>query len=296
MNEPNHPANNESMRLRSNLNSPARIAPLYHSRQIQTANSQKITRPLVLSNVKIQLYKGNELRKTIVENTASSGSSGSYQWQEVDLSLPDGTDYKIRVLSATDLNVYGESDSFEIGDDLDENFENDTNVKNYWKTTNFPHLWTVTNGVYKMIGKGQNQRTASYYSIGDYADFTLQAKCGKETTTGLWYGIAFRGNENFSSYCIFYVGEGKYQIIKYENGRDNRLTDQIGHSAINTGTNHWNTLKVEANGKTFSFYVNGTLVHSRTISDALTNGRIGLVTRANYDNVKFDDVSVQEIR
>jgi len=288
---------NTGNNLSTSLNAPPRMSPFYHSKPIQKAGSSKIVHPLILSNVKIQLYKGNKLKKTIVENTGNNGSSGSYQWQEVDPSLSDGTDYKIRVLSATDSSIYGESDSFEIGvGNFDERFDDNTNVKNFWKTTNFPNLWTVTDGVYKKKGKGANVRTASYYDLGDYADFTFEAKCGNESTTNVWYGLAVRGSENFSTYYFFYVGIGLYQIIKHDNGVDDRLTGQSAHSAINTGTNHWNKLKVEANGKTFNFYINDHHVYTIALNDAPDKGRIGLVTRANYENVKFDDVAVRVIR
>jgi len=294
MNESKQIVKTENIRL-NNRNIPPKIKKPFHYPPTQTSNSSRIVSPLTLSNVKIQLYKGNTLRKTIVENTGSSGSSGSYQWQEVDPSLPDGTDYKIRVLSATDANVYGESDNFEIGvGDFDEHFDNATNVNKFWKTTNFSTLWTVTGGVYKKTGKGQNQRTASYYNLGDYSDFTFEAKCGNESATNVWYGLAIRGSENFSSYYFFYVGEGLYQIKKYDNGTETALTTQRSHNAINTGANHWNRLKVKANGKTFTFYINDSQVGNPiTINDAPDKGRIGLVTRANYENVKFDDISVQ---
>jgi hypothetical protein len=48
-------------------------------------------------------------------------------------------------------------------------------------------------------------------------------------------------------------------------------------------------------GHNFRFYINGVLVHSAVISDIALDGKIGLVTRLNYSNVKFDDLSVRII-
>jgi len=64
-----------------------------------------------ISNVKIDLYKGTTLIETIV---ASTDNDGSYTWTSVPTSLADGSDYKVRVSSATDSGLYDESDSFKV--------------------------------------------------------------------------------------------------------------------------------------------------------------------------------------
>jgi len=70
-------------------------------------------RVLGLSNVKIDLYKGDTLiEPPIAESTENDGS---YTWTEVDTSLADGTDYKVRFSNTNDdSTVYGESVEFEI--------------------------------------------------------------------------------------------------------------------------------------------------------------------------------------
>jgi len=64
-----------------------------------------------ISNVKIDLYKGITLKQTIWESTENDGS---YTWTEVDPSLANGTDYKVRISDVSESGVYGESDEFEI--------------------------------------------------------------------------------------------------------------------------------------------------------------------------------------
>jgi|GEM_PF-1234366 len=58
----------------------------------------------ISENVKIDLYKGLALSMTIVNST---GSTGFYEWTIPD-SIESGTDYKIRITSVDDSNVYGE--------------------------------------------------------------------------------------------------------------------------------------------------------------------------------------------
>lgn len=76
----------------------------------QKAELKGKIRPLVLSNVKIELYKGSDFVNTIAEDTENLGF---FNW-EVDTFLLHGKDYKIRVSSASDASIYGESSVFEI--------------------------------------------------------------------------------------------------------------------------------------------------------------------------------------
>ena len=62
-------------------------------------------RVLVISKIKIELYKGDTLTETIVSETENDGS---YTWQ-VTSSLANDSDYKVRVSCSTDADVYGES-------------------------------------------------------------------------------------------------------------------------------------------------------------------------------------------
>jgi len=66
-----------------------------------------------INNVKIELYKGITFEATVVSSTANDGS---YTWTEVDTSLADGTDYKVRISCASESVIYDESDEFTIRD------------------------------------------------------------------------------------------------------------------------------------------------------------------------------------
>jgi formylglycine-generating enzyme required for sulfatase activity len=60
--------------------------------------------------VRIELYKGGNLKRTI---TSSTENDGSYSWT-VPHSLADGKDYKVRISSVEDSSVYAESGYIEI--------------------------------------------------------------------------------------------------------------------------------------------------------------------------------------
>jgi DNA-binding beta-propeller fold protein YncE len=67
-------------------------------------------RPQTLSNVKIELYKGETLTQVIAE---SVGNTGSYSWNPPK-SLVVGQDYKIKVSCSDETSVSGESEQFRI--------------------------------------------------------------------------------------------------------------------------------------------------------------------------------------
>ena len=63
-----------------------------------------------LSKVKIELYRGDDKVKTIVESTENDGS---YKWK-VSAGLEEGSDYRVRVYCYGESSVYGESQEFDI--------------------------------------------------------------------------------------------------------------------------------------------------------------------------------------
>jgi len=75
----------------------------------RTGGAQKANL-LDISKVKIDLYKGAGKIETVETSTENDGNQN---WT-VPTTLADGTDYKIRISCASDLNVYGESGSFSV--------------------------------------------------------------------------------------------------------------------------------------------------------------------------------------
>jgi hypothetical protein len=63
-----------------------------------------------ISIVNIYLYKGTTKVKDIALNTANDGT---HTWL-VPTDLQDGTDYKVKIVEASDSNVYGDSSGFTI--------------------------------------------------------------------------------------------------------------------------------------------------------------------------------------
>ena len=86
--------------------------------QTQSANKQDPffgktaikSQALDITQVNIDLYKGAEKKETIASATENDGN---HSW-EVPTTLPDGTDYKVRVSCSTAPEVFDDSDPFSI--------------------------------------------------------------------------------------------------------------------------------------------------------------------------------------
>ena len=63
-----------------------------------------------ISNVKIELYKGGALERTIIANTPNDDS---FEWT-IPTDLTDGIDYQIRISDASNPTTYGESPDFAL--------------------------------------------------------------------------------------------------------------------------------------------------------------------------------------
>ena len=273
------------------LSDPARVNA--NSRLNTHGTAPNKVQPATLTNVRIELYRSGDLAKTIANKTENDGV---HIWT-VNSNLQDSSDYIIRVSSNPESDVYGESGDFSIlnAGNFDEHFDDDTIVKNSF-TESHSNSWNVEGGIYKVSRiAGLNKRSWSYFNPGDYSDFTCEVKCGNENDD-VWYGIGFRGTDNFSNFHFFYVStEGTWLLKERINDSNEVKIEEKTNSAIQKGFNKWNTLKVEAIGQNFRFYINDVLVHSAFLSNLALDGKIGLVTRTNYSDVKFDDLSVRII-
>ena len=111
---------------------------------------------------------------------------------------------------------------------------------------------------------------------------------------GNTYGVLFRMQDAAQFYRFELTGDGFYMVERRNaNGTWTRFVDDwTESSAITRGINALNRIRIEANGSTFSAFVNDQLVHQFT-DNAYASGSIGLDagtftqphTQALFDNV-----------
>ena len=84
--------------------------------------------------------------------------------------------------------------------------------------------------------------------------------------------IASSGHWN-NGYLFQYSNDGYYSVFKYVGGSSTALQSWTATSTVVSGD--WNTLKVQMNGTSMSFWINDTLVWSGTDS-SFSSGYAGL--------------------
>jgi hypothetical protein len=78
-----------------------------------------------------------------------------------------------------------------------------------------------------------------------------------------------------NGYAFQYIRDGRYSVWKFDNGVETALQSWTTTlDAVNTD-DAWNVLRVYANGSTFRFYINGTLVWKGT-DNTFSSGQVGL--------------------
>jgi serine/threonine protein kinase len=172
-----------------------------------------------------------------------------------------------------------------------ENFQN--NNRNWTIGTLNNLTASITGNQYTLQISNANggQTYFPHPSIGTLPDkFTLTVKM-EETQVDShpsFYGLAFREKDNGSSgvscYALAVYPDGSYAVRKYDPNAGNGFgfialgQSNQPFSAIKTGTNTWNELKVVVNVNTFSFYINGTPLPGTIAPDtSLTGGQLALL-------------------
>jgi hypothetical protein len=332
----------------STLNTPrnsslSRISLLGSS---QTTSSNNIVKPQSLNHVNIELYRGSTLEETIISDTENDGR---YDWT-VSSSIPDASNYKIRVSAAGDSNVRGESPKFMIArlgelrvtstptgatiwvdgesygetnktieipagnhelkltldrcqdweDDvvIEENqrttveatlkldsFEEDFNdgKADYYNNYSEHATWGVENNRYECKAP-QSGYGKALYDLGKFENnWTYEAKA-KRIAGNPYYNITlvFAAKDDFSVSYWFtvYPGTQDWRIARVTTTDIEENYDIIlwKHFTDTVALSDWHTLKIVANGKNFSFYINDVLEASQNINGIPSSGKIGLAT------------------
>ena len=117
------------------------------------------------------------------------------------------------------------------------------------------------------------------------------------------YGMLFRVDDENDDFYLFEIsGDGFVWIGRYRNGGDDEIEPIVSESwlestAVNSGLNATNKLRVRAESANLIFYVNDQEI-GRVTDDAFTKGDIGLMVRtlgAGGVRVQFDNFSVNPI-
>jgi hypothetical protein len=143
-------------------------------------------------------------------------------------------------------------------------------------------VWTWTGGQYWYTTGLAGIAATSLYSAADFSNFDYSAKLwrnGSNTlkSNSLWVraGTAIGSDGNpLYGYRFNYSSSGEYSVWKYVNGVATAVQGWTNTSAVAKGS-AFNTLRVNASGASFYFWINGTLVWNGTDA-SLSSGKVGV--------------------
>jgi hypothetical protein len=141
--------------------------------------------------------------------------------------------------------------------------------------------WLATaSGAMESFGLANNFSSASYNSGYGTVDYTVVMR--RDGAASLFSNQVLvrgdvtplaTGNRWQNGYSFQYTSAGEFSVWKLVSGSPIAVQNWAASSAIVQGAN-WNTLRVQANGGTLSFRINGTVVWTGT-DTSLTVGRVG---------------------
>lgn len=178
---------------------------------------------------------------------------------------------------------------------------------------------------YQVVGEGSdpameiiiddvNSGTFTLMEYQEFGDFDLTVEAAQVNgPDNNGYGVIFRHRDNQNYYLFLISGDGYYQVVRRLEGADEELSDWAQSEVIHQGQAA-NTVRVVAQGDTFTFFINDvqvplcpTLWHPLTgecmdaeatrqlVDGSFPQGRIGLAARS-FDQpgvvVRFDNLIV----
>ncbi len=154
--------------------------------------------------------------------------------------------------------------------------------------------WSVTN---EYVMSGNSSLTWGTSSYNDtYSDFVYEVSLQKTAGDGTSMGLLFRENDYFGAagdgYGFWITSTGDCSVWKHVGGVSSTLVPWTASAFINQGLGAWNTLAVDVNGSTLTFYINGNLLTS-LVDSSFASGKAGVaVYDSSPDVVHYDNASL----
>jgi hypothetical protein len=187
-----------------------------------------------------------------------------------------------------------------------------TNIRNFPVSTNGTKIYQFKDGAYHMTNLGASgiavvlQESLPKGPIG--YTLTMEEIKGDDTSTDNSFGMILRysqktqGNQSintFYSFEVFNYNGGQYRFYKYDNSKGStanpwtQLWSQVfGHEFHQGhGPGSINTIRVFANGNSFTFTINGKTVGG--VKDgSFSNGTVGMLVNLKGTEVAFSNMLI----
>ncbi len=220
----------------------------------------------------IQLYDSNL-------NVVESSQRGGCTQDDINYSATPGT-YLIRVYGIE--GAFHETETYQLSGTWPAGctgFNEQFNSGNAANWTRDSGTWNVVNSKWYTCQAVNDIWNTSTYNDDTYSNVDYSGRFWRGGTFGansliVRSGAIGSGGGPDDGYFFQYAVPGYYSVWKRVAGVSTALQNWTESSAINTGA-AWNVLRVVANGPTFKFYINGTLVWSGA-DGSHSQGRVGM--------------------
>ncbi len=244
---------------------------------------------LSAAEITIDLYENDLFYRNL--GTVNVNNYTSFNWT-IPTDIVTSTKYKIRMTSTTS-DIYDESDGyFTISATAstpaieDEDFED--GVADNW--TALEGTWAVDTGLYT-VTSGTLTQSSTISSFEVTGNYVYEARMKKTAGESYYYGLVFNGGDTtlsagdgwWQNSSIFVIRtDGYFGMWTYDNGAWPVSTGYQYSSAVNTGLDVWNTLKIIVNNDTGDHHLFINDQYIQTVNSTYySGGKIGL---AVYDS------------
>ncbi|MFY9243086.1 MAG: caspase family protein [Polaribacter sp.] len=130
-------------------------------------------------------------------------------------------------------------------------------------------------------------------------DFILETAISEKNTSDGMYGFTFGRKNSANEFTFLLSGNGSYKYRKFENDTYSEIIPLTSSSAIKTGENQANKIKIVKSGKLLRFYINDQYVNETAFENFFGN-KIGYTIyfdrkiAADYLDVKYQTISYND--
>ena len=237
---------------------------------------------------KFAFYIDGALIATFKDGSHSMGTAGLYIYNENrafdDLLCKSASGYEIVMVDNSD------PEPEYTGKILYEEKFTDSSALDNWKT--ITGKWKVDGGILTGETGIFGENTIIYKGGYNWVNYELTADIRQPEKGGMWAGLIFRSNSDWSEYYGFRFVNDNFQLVRKYGGGS---WQQIGIKAMsNLPKGEVAELKVICEGENFRLYLNGKKVWEFT-DKFVTHGTIGMFQQ-NMTEIIFDNIVVKEIK
>ena len=257
---------------------PATIGPLMTT--LDTTPIYKWTKVTGATHYQYQVYMGTTL---VLDKSPDAGICGATTCQKEPAFTLGLNAYKWRVRAKVGWNTWTAWSAFRPFYVSPPPFAYEFNGNKVGWARIGGGSWATVLSKYLYTDGLVGQHTSIYNTRGQYSDFDFSAQVYRFGSLKPNYIMVRMGTlvdagdkEWYPGYEFGYTNEGEFAVLY--------ATSSTSHVLIQDWTytpaivkNGWNTLQVQAYGKTFKYYINGTLVKSFT-SSVRPRGYVGFMT------------------